>query len=383
MASPSGPRRLGEDDLAQPFLVAPGLKHPFLTLGDYFKALDLVVQQHADEILEKLPASPAGPVAPGVPTQLQITSEKHGMFYHIARAEFLLPGGSHRQIALTTALSPDAREVLRREYGLLQQLNQEGHRYLPAVYLLAEAGLKSESAAEHCLVMVGEWLDGFHEWHLTGTPQNTRGCLWDGSPDHTFLSADEINDIIRQAAIILTASYRMDNFKQIHPWHHAAGDFIVRKDGRGITVRLITARGFSAMAGFSPEDPGAALPALIMFFLNLMVRLRLDRIDGTGEPAFLPEDVLPSAVNGFFATLAEKEKNKSTGPLPVPLSEFATLIASFSAEDLMELYQPLVALYCQDDSTEADLVSIGLGQHCRFLAEALATLTNDTSVPSG
>lgn len=94
------------------------------------------------------------------------------------------------------------------------------------------------------------------------------------------------------------------SFSQIFPWHHAAGDFVVRFRDPGLDVRLVTVRDFRPMfdAG-ATEAPRWFLEALLLFFLNLTIRMRLDRLDGVGDLVWADQWVLLAAIEGFFQGL--------------------------------------------------------------------------------
>jgi len=68
-----------------------------------------------------------------------------------------------------------------------------------------------------------------------------------------------------------------------HPsWHHAAG--ISCKEHWGVVdVRLTTARGYEPLVIFIEDQDINPVMALLYFFLDLTVRMRLDRWEGVGE----------------------------------------------------------------------------------------------------
>jgi hypothetical protein len=81
---------------------------------------------------------------------------------------------------------------------------------------------------------------------------------------------------------------------QIFPWHHAAGDFVIRVDGEKTSVKMITVRDYVPMAGIEtePDSEQAILDALVIFFIHLSVRMRLDRLDGVNEVVWAPDACL-------------------------------------------------------------------------------------------
>jgi hypothetical protein len=85
----------------------------------------------------------------------------------------------------------------------------------------------------HLPMFMGDWLDGFHEFHLTRRTDNDKLAMviWDGAEDRCLLSTKQERTMYRKAAMILTACYDPVSSCQIFPWHHAAGDFVIRVDG--------------------------------------------------------------------------------------------------------------------------------------------------------
>ena len=232
--------------------------------------------------------------------RVSIYLEKHGALYHPARLQ-VMAGGHPLSFVVNVAASDAGRQPLPIEVRALERLNdQRPFGWLPAVY---------DWDATDLPLFLGEWFEGFHEFHLTRPPdrEETTVVVWDQAPTPTLLSADQRADLCRQAAMILTACYDPVSSHQIHPWHHAAGDFLVRVDKPRLAVRLITVRGYAPLAmaadGGPPEDHRALLDALAAFFIQLTIRMRLDRLDGVADVAWAPPDCLAPTVKGFFQGL--------------------------------------------------------------------------------
>ena len=71
-------------------------------------------------------------------------------------------------------------------------------------------------------------------------------------------------EVYRQAAFILTLYYDVETFEQIFPWHHAAGDFVVKADEGAVDVRLVTARQYAPM--IEPNDDMPPTRSACFFF---------------------------------------------------------------------------------------------------------------------
>jgi len=361
LAVPGGDVRLGEGDLDRPFMVAPAESHPFLTLGDYFRAVELFLRRSG-----RGPA--AGDPEDHAPGAVWfIRSEKHGALYHIASAAM-----AGTRLAVTTAVSDPARAMLSREFGVLRSLAAYcGPGLLPEVFDLRTIDLPGRGPA--MTMMLGEWLDDYHEWHLSRELVGGAGvAIWDSRRGHGRLAEKEERELIRQASRLLTLGYDPATFRQIHPWHHAAGDFVIRR-GRGDTeptVRLITARNHVPFLPFEPEGEAAPLMGLLWFFMHLALRMRLDRLDGTGDLAWLPDHLVLPMVAGFFAGLAEMPADRRA-PLG-PAAAILDLLQSFNFEELRQLHRPLLDLYdTAYPPEEVALIATRLEGHVEQLLAAL------------
>jgi len=197
------------------------------------------------------------------------------------------------------AASNHGRKAMAREVTALEHLNaQRPFGWFPRVHSFAPDGLS---------MFMGDWFDGFHEFHLTRQPDSDEPAIvvWDGAATRCLLSETQAADMYRNAAMILTACYDPITSNQIFPWHHAAGDFVVRVEGGGVTVRLITVRDYVPMPGCVAEADSerSLLDALVVFFIHLSVRMRLDRLDGVSDVAWAPDHCLAPLVDGFFMGL--------------------------------------------------------------------------------
>jgi hypothetical protein len=161
------------------------------------------------------------------------------------------------------------------------------------------------------------------------------------------------------------------SFAQIAPWHHAAGDFIVRRREGEIDLWLITARGYEPFPGFSPAEGMGPEVGLMVFFLNLMLRIRLDRFDGVGAVAWFDDFAVEAAVTGFFEALADQE---AAGRMDGGFAKsFLVTLQAFTSDDLVELSARLLAGDGWGDEEEASVVAARLPAHCSLLAQVLAT----------
>jgi hypothetical protein len=306
--------------------------------------------------------------------KITITSEKHGAFYHIARV-MLHTESASCTLAVTAAVAQNSRQRLEREFMQLGGLNEKHNLpFLPQVYCQGHEGCKTPAGATTISFVLGQWFSGFHEWHLSYDRTNNahKIRLWDTETNNYFLSDSEARTLIRQAATILTLYYDCQTFQQIDGWHHAAGDFVVRNRGDRLDVRLITVRDYEPLPGFSPDDGISIEIPLVVFFLNLTLRMRLDRLDGVGDLAWLPEFAVTEATRGFLEALATLEKE---GRLTKGFADdFHTLLKTFKPQDFLDIYQQLVSSDEQTSREESAFLNKQLPDHCRQLCQAVTVL---------
>lgn len=334
--------------------------------GDYFDAVALFLTGDACSRLRA-----ADDFDPGELLGIDIHMEKHGAFYHPARVVAETRAG-RRLFVVNVALSAAGRESIQREYQCLEKLRAVLQAaFVPRVYALGDMSLNNRPAR----MMLGEWFDGYHEFHLSIMPDGKQGlCMWD--PEHNvFLSLDAIRQLYHRAAYILTYYYNVETGEQIFPWHHAAGDFVVRLNEGMPELRLITVRQYASMMDIDHHDPDGELFGLLIFFLNMSIRMRLDRLDGIGEIAWAEETAASGIVSGFLAALGDKgipaEKQG-----PAQLKAWTDYFAGFSDDMLLELASTIVDAYSQA-APELPLVRRRLSGHIVLLAETMRQMDAD------
>ncbi|MDL1973150.1 MAG: hypothetical protein LWW78_07925 [Deltaproteobacteria bacterium] len=296
--------------------------------------------------------------------EILIRTEKHGALYYLASVEVILRGLS-KKFAVNVATSKIGKEFLDHEFSVLRQLNNEFDLgYLPTVYLLGEARSMS--------MFLSEWFEGYYEFHISRDKHGKQKMvLWDFDHGYRYLSDKQIQEIYRQASKILTIYYDTQRFKQIFPWHHAAGDFVAKIDDKTIDVKLITARKYEPMIGFLENSAVNPFVALIYFFLNLSIRMRLDRFDGIGETAWADDFCVDSTVEGFFDGLKIKEKMGKYNLGKV--NEFILLLKGFSKEELGSMLELLINEY--KDVYKTPLIMQNLEDHTKRLFSAIQNLS--------
>ncbi len=326
-----------------------------LTVGDYFLA--------AREFLAS-----AGPTAAA--EQIRIHLAKHGAHYHPARIAAEVHG-RWAEFVLNVAVSEAGRALIQHEYETLQRLEREVEpSYIPAVFARGQVSLRGKPPVA---MFIGEWLEGFHEFHLSRTPAaaETGMVVWDPENGNRLLARGQIRAIYGGAARVLTHYLNLATGECIGSWHHAAGDFVVNLAGPRPEVRLITAREYRPMLRQATTG-GQALPALmeslLVFFLDTMIRMRLDRLDGVGEIAWADPVAVEGCLEGFFSALSAKPELPGV-PLPLGLL-FRHYALSIPPEHLLELCRGLLSRF-PPGAADLPVASACLEEHVGAVASAL------------
>ena len=102
--------------------------------------------------------------------------------------------------------------------------------------------------------------------------------------------------------------------------------------------------------GARTQDPPRSS---LVFLLNLSIRTRLDRLDGTGDMAWSGPVAVEATVVGMLAALAEKP---APCELPLPMDRlFRRYLAACSADDLLEMCGAIAATVFPPGSPERSL----------------------------
>ena len=281
---------------------------------------------------------------------------KHGAFYHPARLRVTV-NDQALSLVVNVAVSNPGRHALLNEQKALAHLNEERpFGWFPRIYA---------AEADDPPMFLGDWFDDFHEFHLTLPASGDEPAIvvWDGAPTPLMLTGNRVADLYRNMAMIMTACYDPITTAQIFPWHHAAGDFVVRLDGNQVAVRLITVRDYAPMIGVAapPQDELALMETLMLFFIHLSVRMRLDRLDGVAEVAWAPEPCLAPMIEGFFQGL---DLTARLSGLPENFPEvFRRFINHYRAADLTVLADQIIEVVYRRQGEERRIIDAHLDRH--------------------
>lgn len=350
-----------------------------LRYGPYLESVrHLLMQRECKKILEALAFRLGRNVELAEIEWIEIRTEKHGAYYHVARAD-LNVAGNIVSFAVNVAVSDKAKSVLERDFSLLRKLGRRGdHQCLPQVYFKGAGRYRESDKGVRWLHMfVAEWFSGYYEFHLHLDRKDAsyRLLLWDFDHDSRYLSREQSLELYRQAARILTLYYDWNSFRQIYPWHHAAGDFVVKVEKGRVDLRLITVRGYEPAVDFKSRKKSAKSLALILFFLQLTIQMRLDRLDGVGDVVWAEDYCLEGTGAGFFEGLASGDA-KVRRDIP-SVGEILDLLRSFTKEEWLHFLVELLERY-NFSQEELSLISDHGENHIEYLQQVLTKLKIDS-----
>jgi hypothetical protein len=310
---------------------------------------------------------------------IEIRTEKHGAFYHVARADVSL-SGQIVSFAVNVAVSDTARAQLERDFKFLRGLtSQYNYKFLPQIYFKGAGIYREPGKTLRWLHMfVAEWFRDYHEFHLhrDQADGSSRMLLWDLGRGSRYLSERQCATLYRLGAKILTLYYNWNNFKQIYPWHHAAGDFVLRKKGDTVDLRLVTVRDYAAVVDFTTGKKAGKLLALILFFLHLTIQMRIDRLDGVGDVVWAEDYCLEGVVPGFLEGLTEGKEGSRRG-MPSS-SEIHALLRNFTSEEWLQFLVEVLGTY-HFSQEELSLIRDHSDGHIDRLQQVLAMVASGST----
>ena len=293
--------------------------------GDYFKAArSFLSTNNCKTIIAAVSQITKHRIKLSDIKEINIFQEKHGEFYHPARIETII---EKRKISfvLNLAVSETGRSCMEKEYELLQRLSSKfKYSYIPDVFGKNEIRLDNNLNVS---MFLGQWFEGYHEFHISHERAASRKKIlaWDPNCGGFFLSIDQTRKLYRQAAMILASYYDIDTFNQIFPWHHAAGDFVIKIKDDQIDLKLITVRQYAPMFDNDDKikrkdrDLRLIIEGMLVFFLNLSIRMRLDRLDGVGDIVWSDDCAVEETLKGFYQALTLKPQ---VHVIPAPQADF-------------------------------------------------------------
>jgi hypothetical protein len=322
-----------------------------ITYRVYFKAIGEVLRDTWDMLLQALVENGAQPETHI--DEVQLIVEKHGSDYHPARIRVLTPSRAF-SFVINVAVTERGKGRLFREFDCLRYLRAHFPRpFVPRVYFATDGTRGVETKKTSGLAMfLAEWFEGYHEFHLSVDRSNgsVSTILWDMNRGYRYLTSEEAGDLYRQVAYILTYYHDTAASKEIFPWHHASGDFVARVDGGKIDVKLISVRQYDARVVMAHDSLEHQLEVLLLFFANLTLRMRLDRLDGVGDIAWAGEHCVEATIRGFSDAMASKVVEGRCAP--ALFQEFREMVQRMSPGQLAAVFRRVVESY---DESAPDL----------------------------
>jgi len=348
--------------------------------GDYFTAVrNFLQKERCAVVAASVSQYLNGHIASEDIEEIRIVLDKHGEFYHPAKIETVLQAGKI-PFVLNVAVSDVGRQCAQREYRLLKTLGTDfPHSFIPKVY--AQSDVFTITDKVEVLMFLGEWFQGFNEFHLSfdADDRKYKIIVWDYEHGNFFLSPGQTTELYRQAAKILTYYYNVETFEQIFSWHHAAGDFVLKCQKDEIELKLVTVRQYRSMyenvieSESREPDPELILEALLVFFLNMAIKMRIDRLDGIGDIVWSDDVILKGILKGFFEALALKPVISA---FTEPLNEcFRQHLLSCSRADFFELNHAIFQTF-PSQSPEIPVIRQHLEQHIEDLYKSIRLLEN-------
>ncbi len=303
--------------------------------------------------------------------RIAIRTEKHGAVYHIASVDVFTLCDTVR-LVVTLALSDVGKLCLEKDYHWLDYLNRRlDSPYVPRGYGNNSFEYRTpQGTLDTLLISLGEWFTGYHEFHLSVDPadQRQKTILWDTDHVYGYLSYKQSCALYHQASKILTLCYDTDTYHQVCAWHHAAGDFVARTDGDSVNLKLITVRQYGPMIAFSDPEPGNRLTALLHFFSHLCLRMRMDRLDGTGQPAWADDFSVYATMEGFYEALETKRQQGALSGIQV--EQFLALLKMLDRNEWSQLLQATLET-CPQTDADLPVIARHLDSHIDSLYKAV------------
>jgi len=367
---PDGLVTLGPEHALLPLPWGLDDEGPTLTYGPYLDALlSFLGQSDFRRLRAALSQLLRRPVLLRDIQDLEISSQKHGAFYHVAQVRARVEGAVY-SLVVNSAVRPPQQAFLESEFTLLQDLTKRFPLgFIPRAFTLGTSpGTTRDGAAFSLKSFIAEWFEGFSEFHLSRPDSESTPLIkiWEADSEKPFLDEEEARSVYQQAAFILTAYLDPDSFSQIYPWHHAAGDFVLKRFEAGVQLRLITVRGYLPLIAVESDLSEKWIP-LVHFFMNLSLRMRLDRLDGTGELVWAAPDCLTGVVAGFIDGWEQKADKDPALPRK---AEVMAVLRSFAPEEWL----PLASLALEHGLVEADeseFIQLRLEEHATSLHKIL------------
>ena len=370
-SSPGGDVPVDAETLARPFIVEPFQYHLFMTLADFFRIVSNFILGTARPVLTSaLSRAWERDITFQDIDNIIIRYEKYGSLYQIVSVE-VISGSQSAKFAVSTALAPDTREKIKMEYNLLSYINTKtGLSYLPRVFSINSQDIEKDGVVDTLVLTLAEWFEGYHEWHFSKDDEGKDTIvIWDTKKGNRPASVQEACAIITEASRILTLYYDVDTGERIIPWHHGAGDFIVKTGSGNVEVRLVTARGYEAFTSSDASETINPLLGLLNFFIELTTKMRLDKFEGMGDTTWAGSIFVTAAIEGFVQAMKTKKALNQCGAIEV--DEFLVSAKALTKDDIEHILSTQLDQYQALDASDYDVIKAHLKEHAQDLVSTL------------
>lgn len=350
-------------------------RSPAPTYGDYFCAARNFLEHNDAAVLRTAVSRISGQSIQSEDlSKVSVFIVKHGAYYHPGYV-LIKAAGRQWPMVLNVAVSPPGQKIIADEYRNLISLNAAlPQKFWPMAFA---HGIGHTCQQQSLPMFLGQWLEGFYEFHLTrdNTGSKTNVIVWNTDHGHERLTPSQVNELLRKSTAILAYAYNPITLEGIQNWHHAAGDFIIQPGQKGLQVRLISVRRYAPVLDIATPDVAAILEALLVYFTELSLRMRLDRLNGVGDAACHHLDALPAIYAGFFEGLALSAADRG-----LPDDFAATAMQYFALHGKDQLRSILESITARSffQPQERPLVHQMIGPHTERLAEILTESQNLT-----
>ncbi len=343
-------------------------KKTTVSRGDYFNAVRAFLEESphhrlADAVSRRIRRS----ISTDDLDFVDIYLEKHGQYYHPARV-LTAAAGTELNFVVNAAFAATGKALIGTDFENLQRLTRQyPYRFVPRVHQLGE--VRTDSSQKKWILFLGQWMQDYHEFHLqrVSTGGAVRMIVWDPYRGGVKLTRKQTEAVYRQAARILTAYCNLATYEQVGAWHHAAGDFILRLSPK-IDLKLVTVREYRPLFAGLDRDIETVFQALLLFLLNMSVRMRIDRDGGTGDLLWSEELAVPATLSGFFEGL-DLQAAHDLIPEELP-GHFRTYLKALTEGELTGLLAALAAKRFAAGAA-SDLVQRHLQAHARTVRAAI------------
>ncbi len=335
-----------------------------ITIGDYFTAVETFLSRDDFFVVKSsLQKSQKIEVQTSGIEKVEIFLVKHGHFYHPAKIAI---GVLEKTIlfVLNLAASEEGLFCLEREVPVLKKLSAVNLN-IPTVYEKGDVFVRAKSVLS---MFLAKWFDGYNEFHTSYDDGVKKVIVWDYEEGFYYLSEKEIFQVYKKATKIMASCYNVETSEQIQPWHHAAGDFVVKNGVGGIDVHLITTRQYTSLFENTFDDADSILEGMLIFLISLSIRMRLDRVDGVDESVWGDDVVLRAVIAGFFEDLVVHKK-PSVFESDVSTC-FKNYISGIELETLNDFSMMVRGSY-HPDSSDYLIVSDNIVAHTLLLEQEL------------